>query len=256
MNRKPLALTIATLLIFLNSFTAGAQIDSSGIDVILLNNRTFNNPNDTAVQRKLVELALASPKFRLATHEVKISELELRKTKGNWLNFLTLSLNYNEFSSQKSTGTGTQPPMIYPRYFFALNVPLGIIFSQGPQTKMAREAVAQGNTKKEDLGRSIKLNILSKYNNYKALGALMEIQSEMTNDIAVSAAQAEEDFKRGIIKFDTYLTTRKSANEELTKNVNMKLEQELLKLEIEEIIGVPLESVLNPANSSQKSTKK
>lgn len=256
MNQKPLALTIATLLIFLNSFTAGAQIDSSGIDAILLNNRTFNNPNDTAVQRKLVELALASPKFRLASHEVKISELELRKTKGNWLNFLTLSLNYNEFSSQKSTGTGTQPPMIYPRYFFALNVPLGIIFSQGPQTKMAREAVKQGNTKREDIGRSIKLDILSKYNNYKALSALIEIQSEMTNDISVSAAQAEEDFKRGVIKFEDYLKTRKSANEELTKNVNMKLQQELLKLEIEELIGVSLDSVIASVSSTKSATKK
>ncbi len=256
MNRKLTSFYVTLIAILFSSVTAFSQIDSTTNDIISLNNRIFNDPADTLIEPKLVALALTSPRYKSTFSQLKINELDLKRTKSSWLNFFTISMSYNV---QSFTKTDPAAPIVYPQSYFTLGIPLGIIFSQGKQVKISKEAVILGKNNQEDLARSISSEILAKYKQYKVLGALMEIQSEMGNDVSVVAAQAEANFKKGAITVETYLNTMRTANEELSRNVNMKLQQELLKLQIEEIIGVPLESVLNPppptAITAPKTTK-
>ncbi len=72
------------------------------------------------------------------------------------------------------------------------------------------------------------------------------MQSELINDVLASAAQAEENFKKGTISVDVYINAQKAKNEESARALNLKLQQDVLKLEMEKIIGVPLEEVLQP----------
>ncbi len=209
------------------------------------------SPNmDTAelsIQNMLVELALKSPLYSASNHQNNINELELKKAKGTWLNLLSISTNYNDQTFAKQNPSN---PIVYPKYFFGLTIPLGVIFSQGSVVKSAKESVAYSKDQQEQLARSLKAEILSKYNEYKLLGEMIRLQGELINDISAQVSLAEENFKKGSIAVDVYLTALKTNNEEASKYLMLKNQQKEVQLEIEKIIGVPLEQVLNPEENT------
>lgn len=203
-------------------------------------------PKDSAeilIENRLVELALKSPVYSAAGHRNRINELELKKAKGNWLNLLTISTNYNDQTFAKQNPNS---PIIYPKYFFGVTIPLGVIFSQGNLVKTAKEGVAFSKDQQDQLARSIKSDILGKYNKYKLFGRLIKLQVELINDISAQLSTTQENFRKGSITVDVYLTALKTNNEETSKVLQLKNEQEQIVLEIEEIIGVSLISVLQP----------
>ncbi|MHA4808133.1 TolC family protein [Flavitalea flava] len=214
--------------------------------------KTYTEVPDTAIENRLVELALAGPDVRASNHQNKISELDLKKAKGTWLNLLTISGNYNDqtFAKQAAPING-QTAVVYPKFFFGITIPLGIIFSQSTLVKQARESVAYGKEQQEIQFRKIRADILSKYKQYKNATAVLEMQSEMINDVLANSAQAESAFKKGSISVDVYISAQKVRNDEMAKNMNLKLQQDLIKLELERIIGVPLEEVLHPGRNSR-----
>jgi hypothetical protein len=215
-------------------------------------NKTENQPSiaqiyestaDTATEHKLVTLALKSPVYSGSNHQNRINELELTRAKNAWLNLLTFSASINPQTFSKAPPQSTY---VYPPYFFTISIPLGIIFSQGNQVKMAREGLALSKENQEELSRTLKADILSKYKQYKLYTELLKMQSIMINDVLANATQAEENFRNGKINVESYIATQKVTNDELTKNMNLKLQRDLIKIEIEKMIGVPLETVLSP----------
>lgn len=238
----------ALLLIMLRQTTIGQIPNSKKVNVDNLTPRNVTDSVDTLIEKKLVELALQSPVYKASGHQNRINELELRKTKSAWLNLLSVSYSANDQTFNKPD-TPAATTLVYPKYNFGITVPLGIIFSQGAQIKSAREAIAYSRDMQVELARSIKADILSKYKQYKSYNVLIEMQSELINDVLANASQAEENFKNGTITVDVYITAQKTRNEELAKKMSLKLQQELLKLEMEKIIGVPLEEVLNLAKT-------
>ncbi|HEU4471290.1 MAG TPA: TolC family protein [Flavisolibacter sp.] len=224
------------------NLTASSQTPGSKAKIYdtTLRSKPIIDTIDTLIENRLVALAMTSPVYDASMHRIKINELELKKAKNSWMNLLTISTNYND---QSFAPTQT---VVYPKYFFGLTIPLGVIFSQGNQVKTARAAVALSKDQQEELARDIKADVLAKYRQYKLYNALIEVQSELINDVLAHAMQAEDDFKKGKIGVEAYITSLKSKNEELVKNMNLKYQQDVVKLEIEKIIGVPLESVLQP----------
>ena len=82
---------------------------------------------DSVTEVRLVELALRQPKFDEAEAQRKTIDLQLEKERKAWLNLLSLSVNYND---QTFAGkSNTQTAYVYPKYFFGVTVPLGLIFS-------------------------------------------------------------------------------------------------------------------------------
>jgi outer membrane protein TolC len=86
---------------------------------------------------------------------------------------------------------------------------------------------------------------LTKYREYRAYSQLIAIQSEMVNDVQAELAQTEEKFRKGTVTIDTYNAAQKGNNSEMATLINLKLQQEIKKLEIERMIGVKLETVIN-----------
>jgi outer membrane protein TolC len=243
--------TLTALFVF--AATANAQVLNSKTkaDSTIEVKRTIKDNADTAIERKLIELAMAGPAYRSSNHQLKINEQELKKAKNAWLNLLSLSYSVNDQTFNKSPDPTGSNTFVYPRYNFGVTIPLGIIFSQGSQIKTAREVVAYTKDQQAVLADNIKAAVLSKYREYREYNTLIVIQSELVNDVMANATQAEENFKNGNITVDIYLSVLKTKNEELAKSFNLKLQQELLKIEVERMIGVPLESVLHPAPESK-----
>lgn len=212
-----------------------------------LANRVMTEPLDTAVENRLVALALNGPEYDASKHQSRINELDLRKTKNTWLNLLTISTNYNDQSFAKPANAQGGATYVYPKYFFGVTIPLGIIFSQGTQVKAARETIAYGKDQQELLARRIRADVLTKYRQYKNYASLVQLQGELINDVLATSAQAEDNFKKGTITVETYISTQRATNDELAKNMTLRLQQDMIRIEIERIIGVSLDEVLHAA---------
>jgi len=205
--------------------------------------------SDTAVENRLVELALKGPEYDASVHQGRIAQLELKRAKNMWLNLLSISTNYNDQSFAKPVSNG-QATYVYPKYFFGITIPLGIFFSQGNQVKSARESIANGKDQQEMLARSLKQQVLTKYKQFKFYGTQIEMENELSNDVLVSATQAEQNFRQGKITVDTYILAQRAKNEEMVKIMNLQLQQDLIRLDIERMIGVSLDSVLRPYSAT------
>jgi outer membrane protein TolC len=198
--------------------------------------------SDTANENRLVELALQGPEYDVTVHQNVIDDLTLKKTKTTWLDLLSISTNYNDQTFAKTTNTA----YVYPKYFFGVTIPLGIIFSQGNAVKISRESVKLGKDNQEITARTIRANVLRQYATYKHYSLLIEAESEIYNDVQANYSQAETNFSKGAISVDSYILVQREKNDEISKVMNLQLQQDLSRIDIERMIGVPLYQVMHP----------
>lgn len=199
--------------------------------------RTLSSPSDAAIEEKLVQLALKGPRVAIAEHQSKIYEYQLKGAKNNWLNLLAVSANIND---QQFNQNATY---VYPKYIFGVTVPLGTFLSR-TEVKAAAEGVEIGKNTQEQLRRDIRAEVVSRYRQYKAYDNLIDIQYELVNDIQAALLQTEEKFRQGTINADVYTTAQKAKNDEQARLVNLQMQQEQIKVELEKMIGTSLESVI------------
>jgi outer membrane protein TolC len=195
---------------------------------------------DTVIEERLVRLALQGPEVEKTAHESKINEYQLKAAQNTWMNLLTFNINYNEFSFAKNT---TPTAYVYPRYNLGITVPLGTLFSR-TGVKSAQENIEIGKNNAELIKRDLRERVLTAYKEYVALEQLIAIQSELANDVKTQLVQIEEKFRNGTVALDLYSTAQKNNNIETASLVNLRLQRDLKKLELEKIIGVKLETVL------------
>lgn len=199
-----------------------------------------NNDPDAAIEEKLVELALNGPRMNAGIHQNKINEYQLKAARNNWINILTLSLNYNDQSFSKNNNTGST--IVFPRYYFGLTIPLGTLLSRA-QIHAAQEQIEISKDNQEELRRTIRADVLKKYRQYRAYTDLITAQSMMVNDVQTTLAQTEDKFKKGAVALDVYNTAQKNRNDEIAKLINLQMERDLIRLDLEQMIGTSLESV-------------
>jgi len=192
----------------------------------------------TVVEKKLVELAMNGPEVRRVEHENKVYQYQLQSAKTSWMNFLTFSINYNDQNLKSTPGV----PVVYPKYFIGLNIPVGTFISS-KQTKIARESLAIGTYTEEETKRRIKSEVLSKYRQYRSYSELISLQSELLNDIQAALTQTEDKFRKGNVTFDVYNAAQKNKNDEVSKLISLQLEQDMIRLDLERIIGTTLDTV-------------
>ena len=76
------------------------------------------------------------------------------------------------------------------------------------------------------------MDVLTKYKQYRVYTSLIDMQSEMINDVLATSAQVEDKFKKEQVSVDIYISSQKVRNEELAKLLNLKLQQDIIKLGI------------------------
>jgi outer membrane protein TolC len=199
--------------------------------------------DDSVIEERLVGLALKGPMYDASFHEVKIANYKVKSTKKSWFNLLTVSLNYNDQTFV--TPVPGQAQYVYPKYYFGLTIPIGTIVSKGSEIKGAKEEVKIAQDHRDDLSRTIRADVLSKYKQYKTYQALVVLESQVVDDIHAAFLQAEKRFNDGSVTIEVYSDASRSYTAEMTKMLNLQLQEDLVKLDIEKIIGVKLETVIN-----------
>ena len=220
------------LVLFTILFTVAKSQNSSSRFVV--------SDTSSVIEERLVQLALQGPEVQKTAHQTKIDEYQLKAAQNTWMNLLAFNMNYNEFSFSQNTGTTAY---VYPRYNLGVTVPLGTIFSR-TAVKSAKENIEIGKNNMELTKRGLREQVLTAYKEYVAYGQLIAIQSELVNDVKTQLAQVEEKFRNGTISLDIFNSAQRNNNVESAALVNLKLQQDLKKLELEKLIGVKLETVL------------
>lgn len=198
------------------------------------------NVEDTVMENRLVQLALAQPNYEQTMYQQKIFEYQLKKQRSAWLNLLTLSTTYNDQSFAKPTNNGTTA-YVYPKYFIGINIPLGLIASNGTDVKITQESELIAKSNQAELAKSIKASVLSNYKQFKANEKLLAIQNQVVDDEQANYLQVEQNFKNGTATLDAYNEASKKYNDEQVKVINLQLQQDLIKVELERLIGRKLE---------------
>jgi outer membrane protein TolC len=200
----------------------------------------WSPPTDSIIEIRLVNLALQGPQYEALGHKVTISQAQLMQARRAWFNLLTFSLNYNDQTFAKQV-PGSQ--YVYPKYYFGLIIPVGMFFSMGPQIHAASENVKVARNNMEDLARSIRMDVLSKWKTYKNYEALILLQNTIVIDQQTALNQIEKKFRDGTVSIDQYNLANKAVSDEKSKLLNLQLSQDLERLDIERMIGTSLDSV-------------
>jgi outer membrane protein TolC len=210
----------------------------------VIENSYGGNDNDTIIENRLVLLALMQPNYEQTLHQQKIYEYQLKKQRESWLNLLTFSTTYNDQSFAKPTTANGSTAYVYPKYYFGVTIPIGLIVSNGTDIKITKESEMIAKGQQEELAKSIKASVLTNYKEYKANEKLLAIQNQAVDDEQANFIQVEQKFKNGTATLDTYNEASKKYNDERVKIINLQLQQDLIKVELERLIGRKLEDVL------------
>ncbi|SFW31080.1 TolC family protein [Chitinophaga sancti] len=197
------------------------------------------------IQEKLVQLAYENPDLKVRVYEKQRAQYELNKAKGNWLNYVTLGANINDVTTGRYKNSNDYRAQVYyPLWNVGINVPLGSLVSKGSDVKVARSNVKIASAQEESAKRQIKAMVLSKYHDYLMNKQLLTMQNEITEDDFAAFTQAESKLAAGSISYDAYSSASQLYNSDRTKKLNLERDLANVKLEIEELIGVKLETVI------------
>lgn len=195
------------------------------------------------IREKLVQLALQNPNYEVADRYVTIAKDQIKKAKSSWLNIINLNANLNEFSITPPTGLAGGA-LYYPRYNIGANIPLDVFSSKSNDIKIAKQNLGIAEAQKNQRFREIKAQVLTKYEDYLMLKAQLESQNQVTQDAYLVYMQSEKDFSDGIIKQEEYNKAVNLHKGEKDKSLILQRNFNVIKIELEALIGVPIETVL------------
>ena len=234
-------LVIALLLIVPVFHTLAQHLSGSRRKDDSVINWRHNPPSDSIIQSRLVTLALQGPRYGAATHQVNVATEQLNIAKRSWLNLLSISGNFNQFDLP---GNNQNAQYVYPKYLLGVTIPIGLFFEIGPQTRAARESVSVYRSNQEELARTIRMQVLSQYTTYKNYSALIGLENTILVDQQAALNQMEKKFQDGTATIEQYNIANKAYTDERVKMLNLQLSQDLVRLDIERMIGVSLDSVI------------
>lgn len=201
---------------------------------------------DTAgVEQKLIRIALTRPSYDATYRAIRAANHNLSLAKNAWLNLLTITLNFNdqEFYHQKTIPG--QQTYVYPKYYFGVTIPVGVIFSRSSEIRNAREQQAIAKDNREEAERTIVADVKSKYRTYLNYQNILAVENIMVNDQQAVFLQVEKSFRDGKVTLDEYTIASRNFNSSVLQQIQYKLTADQTKVELEQILGMSLEDAIH-----------
>lgn len=206
------------------------------------------------IKGKLVELAFQNPELEIADHQINVAKYQLKSAKGWWADNISLAFNANEYSLKRlgkkpDVTTGQYTPF-YPLYNVGVNIPIGGILTKPAMVRAAKERVAIAQAQRNSTYNQIKAAVLTAYEDYLASKQLLTLQSQVTESTYSEFLQAKEKFRNGQILLDDYNTATQAYHSQQVSKITAQHNFNLTKIQLESLIGVPLDGVLNNGGSA------
>ncbi|WEK36230.1 MAG: TolC family protein [Candidatus Pseudobacter hemicellulosilyticus] len=240
-------LLTGTLLLFaaLATLTTRAQVVTGRNTSTYHGNLDTSRPTD--IRERLVQLALQNPNYEIADRRVLVADYELARAKGGWLSILSASGNLNELSIKQGSGSGagsTANNLFFPRYNFAVTLPLDFFITRANDVKVARQNVYIAEAEKNEAYRKLRRDVLSKYEDYLMHKDILELQTRIASGEYTDYKLAETDFRDGTITAEAFKTAETNYYTQEMKKVELQRNYNVSKYELELMIGVPIDDVL------------
>ncbi len=121
---------------------------------------------------------------------------------------------------------------------------MGLIVSNGTDVKITKESEKIAKDQQAELAKSIRATVLTNYKQYKANEKLLIIQNQAVDDEQANFLQVEQKFKNGTATLDAYNSASSKYNAEVVKVINLQLQLDLIKVELERLTGIKLGDIL------------
>jgi outer membrane protein TolC len=246
-----------TMKIILITFLA-LIVYSSGICQSLPDPSVHSSSN---IEERLVTLALQNPDLEVADHEIRAAQYQVKKAKRWWISSFELSSNANEFTVKrlnKETAPNGQFYPYYPLYNLSVRIPIDGIFTKHLDTKVAKENLAIAQAMRNSKFRQIRAAVLSSYENYQTNQELLTVQSQITESAYNEFLQAKQKFRNGQISVDDYNKATQQYHDQLINRIDAEHNFNQVKIQLEALIGVPLDNILtntpSPSEPSDTTT--
>jgi outer membrane protein TolC len=233
--RKPLLLLSLCLALFVLGARAQSTINAS---------QKIVGMDTSGAEQKLIRIALTRPAYDVTYRQIRNANHQLSLARNAWLNLLTISLNFNdqEFYHQKTIPG--QATYVYPKYFFGVTIPVGLIFSRGSEIRIAKENQAIAKDNREEAERTIIAEVKSKYRTYLNYQNMLAVQNIIVNDEQAVFLQVEKNFRDGKNSIDDYNSASKAFNVTILQQLQYKLIADQDKVDLEQMLGMSLEAAL------------
>lgn len=190
------------------------------------------------IKAQLILLALNNAQAVAADATVRIAEIAAQKAKSSFLSSVNVGGNVNEFVVNNSPAAS-----FFPKYNFGLTIPLDMFAKNKAEKRTAGQVIIASRAQKTLIGEALKAKVLIQYEIYKEKKKLLELQQIAVSDDIASYEKAQKDYKDDVITLEE---VNKVYREMITSKgtlVSKEKELNIAIIEIEEIIGVPLQSV-------------
>ncbi len=212
-------------------------------DYLFLGRNAQDQKDSDEFGEKLVMLAIENhPDLKIADRNTEIARRQEVEAKYSWLNQITVNGNLNELTINPPDAEEGQN-LFFPRYNFSVNIPLGIFFRQPVQSKVAKEEYAIRVEEKNKIRLELKRSVLTAYNNYLLRKDIYEMQTQIVQEEQAILQSSENQFANGEISLEEYNNSNRKYKADLEKLLTYRTALENTKLEIEEFIGIELESI-------------
>lgn len=228
-------LTLMATFLSLNAFTQKIDFNS----VILP-----NYAKDISFEEKLVQLAWENnPENRILSNNIEIATHEVRLTKAQWLDLVTLSGNLNEFAINPTTEFQRERAQFFPLYNVNLSLRLSTLLTNPQKTKIAYINLQNQHQNLNLQKLNLRREVLTRYENFKQSKEILGFQMELTENLYNAFILAEDNFKKGQIDIDRYNQNFEEYKNAQIRQRNLETNYNTAKYELEEIIGVEFETV-------------
>ena len=236
-NKIALMNKLILIALLLCGFAASAQVGVK--KPVAASDSIKTLKTDADIKAQLIALALKNPEAVAAEGNINIAKIARRKAGSAALSSLSVSGNVNEFVINESPNAN-----FFPKYNFGLAIPLDLFARTRAEKKTAIEQVKINTSEKQLVEDALKAKVIIQYEIYKEKKQLLELQRIVTDDDNAAYEKAQRDYKEDRISIEdvnkTYreLITSKGFLATTEKDLNIAV------AEIEQIIRVPLQSVL------------
>jgi len=223
------------IFLFILSFKLNAQ---SLVDSI--SNTGFSLSESVA--DKLSSLAVNNRKVAIAQKTIEVSKYEVAKSKSSFLNNVSFSSNFNEFTINGSLQG--QQNFFFPRYNLSLSLPFGFIFTQSKEVKIAKSNLDKSVLAKETEIDDIKQSIKTQYESYIANKYFLALHETLLQDEKILMDKVAASFENNQVDLDVFTSATKSFNDLLVKKITLIQQLNSSKYILENSLGMKLEDAL------------
>ncbi len=195
------------------------------------------------IKDQLVELALQNSDLEIANVNSRIAEYNIQKAKAAWLDMVTITGNLNELTVNKSIYAN-----YWPKYNLGLSIPLGTFGRRNNDVKIAKEQVTINEIQKKERIKTIRTEVLKRFENYLEKKDIYEVQVESTQAFYTIFLKSKSQYAASSLSIERLNEVSKYYNDELIKQRTAEKNMNVAYLELEEMVGFKVRDVLSRYN--------